>query len=174
MFCVCGMLQKGLWVVWRWSEAGAIPILNRKIPQSPVSPVGFDHSHSTPPSVPSLHSPRQLPVHLVNFQALAENWAIHAVRRQSDQSCPVTMSKTATTINYFVLENTHVALFIYICSTRVCFDYCNPKSTFKNCRDRMVVLFFISLGSNFRSSSQFSTHLNSTLFSVEDIWDDGL
>ncbi len=83
------------------------------IPQSPVPLWAFDHSHSTPPSVPSLHSPRQLPVAFGEiFQALAENWAIHAVRRQSDQSCPVTMSKTATTINYFVLENTHVALFI--------------------------------------------------------------
>lgn len=101
-----------LWVVWRlvWSQYWI-----ENIPQSPVSLWASDHSYSTPPCVPSLHFPRQLPVAFSKiFQALAENCAIHAVRRHSDQSCPVTMSKTATTINYFVLENTHVACLCYL------------------------------------------------------------
>jgi len=89
-------------------EAGTIPVLNREHTEFACGNL-TTVTHTALPCVPSIHFPKhRLPVAFCEiFQALAENCAIHAARRQSDHSCPITMSKTAKTINNFIFQNTH-------------------------------------------------------------------
>lgn len=104
----CGQSGGGL-------HAGMIPKLNRKHPTEPSFPVGIwpqslhcTLRHKTP--FPSSASSGIL----WNIPGIGWELCNSCCEETADQSCPVTMSKTAITINYFVLENTHAACLCYL------------------------------------------------------------